>query len=116
MNWNQPGLKRWRWVGLGVVVLVAAALGLYRALGYGPLVANGTRMEGFCEGLRKDMSMAELKAAVEVQGYRASDLTDKKGPYLRIDDDSSGGHYHCVVRFKPDGGIGYVSFTAKAGT
>jgi len=114
MDWRKPGSKRWRWVGLAVVVLAATALGFYRARAYAPLVANGERMEGFCEGLRKDMTRAELKAVVDTQGYRSSDQSDKQGPFLRIDDDGSGGHYHCEVRFKPDGSLGVVSFTAEA--
>lgn len=107
------GFKRWRGA-VFVVAILASALVLYLALGYTPLVLGGRRMESFCEGLRKDMSHGELKAVVEAEGYRSSDQTDKKGPYLRIDADSSGGHYHCEVRFKPDGSIGYISFTAQA--
>jgi len=100
--------------GLAILGLLAAALLLYFAFGSAPLVVGGKHMEGFCEGLRKDMSQAELKAAVDAEGYRASDQADKKGPYLSIDDDSSGGHYHCEARFKPDGSLSVVSFTAEA--
>lgn len=114
MDGYKAGSKRLRWVGLAVIVLAVAALGLYRARAYAPLVANGEHMESFCEGLRKDMTRAELKAVVDTQGYRSSDQSDKQGPFLRIDDDSAGGHYHCEVRFKPDGNIGYIGFTAQA--
>lgn len=107
------GVKRWRKVAI-VLSVLAAGLMLYLALGYAPLVVRGVAMERFCEGLRKDMNRDELKSAVHAQGYRSSERTDRHGPFLRIDDDGAGGHYHCEVRFKSDGSIDYFYFTAKA--
>lgn len=118
-----PGelFRRWRW---GVVAMFGAAtlVVLYVTANnvitvtekLAPVALGGERMERFCEGLRQDLTHDELRALVDTQGYSSKDASDAKGTYLRIDDPTAPGSYHCEARFKPDGSLASVNFTAKA--
>lgn len=117
-----PGdsFRRWRWgiAGLfGVAALVVMSVAAKTVLSVtekvGPVALGGEHMEQFCEGLRQDISRDPLRKLVESEGYSSADASDAKGPYLRIEDPAQPGRYHCEARFKPDGSLASVNFTAK---
>lgn len=117
-----PGgsFRRWRWAvavvfgAATLVVLYVTAKNVVTATEkLAPVALGGEHMERFCEGLRQDLTHDELRALADTQGYSSEDASDPKGAYLRIDDPAAPGSYHCEARFKPDGSIASVNFTAK---
>ena len=106
------GALRWgRWLVVAFVV-AAALVVLTLTAQYAPLAVHARSMESFCEGTRDDLTEAELTALVQQQGYTATPGKDDKGAYLRIEDEASHGEYRCEARFKPDGHIQQMNFTA----
>lgn len=112
--------RRWRWALVavfGVAVLVVLCVTAKNVITVteklAPVALGGERMERFCEGLRQDLTHDQLRALVDTQGYSSKDASDAKGAYLRIDDPTAPGSYHCEARFKPDGTLASVNFTAK---
>ncbi len=113
--------RRWRWAVVAVfgvaalVVLYVTATNVISATEkLAPVALGGEHMERFCEGLREDLTHDKLRAMVDTQGYSSADASDAKGPFLRIEDPAAPGSYHCEARFKPDGTLASVNFTAKA--
>lgn len=111
-----PGavFSRWRWVVAGLYA-AAAAVVLAVTVQYAPLAVHGGYMEEFCRGLPDGVTEGEFQALADKEGYLAKAGSDDKGAYLRIDDDESRGHYYCEARFKPDGRIDSINFSARAG-
>lgn len=110
--------KRWRWLAAGLFTLALLAvlyLSLSVALRYGPTALSWKKMEGFCAGVREGVNREQLKTLAEQEGYVAAPGSDTKGPYLRIRDPDPTTHYTCEARFKPDGSIEKISFSAKSG-
>ena len=112
--------RRWRWPLVGAFAV--AALVVMYVIGntvisaterLAPVALGGERMEQFCAGMRGGITHDQLRALVENQGYTSADTQDAKGPYLRIQDPAAPGSYHCEARFKPDGSIASMNFTAK---
>ncbi|HEV7165878.1 MAG TPA: hypothetical protein VGO35_10855 [Gammaproteobacteria bacterium] len=107
------GLGHWRWLmagAFGVAALVVLSV-VVRAVA--PVVVGGEHMERFCEGMRSGITERELADLAGRQGYLADPGDDAKGHYLRIEDDASKGRYRCEARFKPDGAIATMNFTAN---
>ena len=106
--------KRWRWVMaivFGMTVLVVLSVTVHKVA---PLVVGAERMERFCEGMQGDVDQDKMRVIAGQEGYGVQSDSDAKGPYLRIQDDASGGHYFCEARFKKDGMLDTMNFTAKA--
>ena len=117
-----PGASfaRWRWAVVGgfgvaalVVLSVTARTVLSAASQIAPVALGGEHMEQFCAGMRQGITHDQLRTLVESQGYTSADTQDAKGAYLRIQDPAAPGSYHCEVRFKPDGSLASINFTAK---
>ncbi|HEY4127834.1 MAG TPA: hypothetical protein VGN70_07275 [Gammaproteobacteria bacterium] len=108
-------LRKGRWLVLGAVVLAGLVLAstLLRVV---PVAVHGRKMESFCAGMRDHISLPELKKLSEQEGYIATPGQDAKGAFLKItsDDPSNTLGYSCEARFKPDGEIANMSFTAGA--
>lgn len=104
--------NRWRWI-LAAVFCVATAVVMSVALRYGPAVLSWHKMESFCEGTRKDITREELQALVVQEGYAAVPGDDAQGSYLGVQDPDSKGRYSCQFRFKSDGSVDHIDFTAK---
>ena len=119
---SAPGetFRRWRWAVVGVFA-VAALVVLYVTVKnvvsvtekLGPVALGGEHMEQFCAGMRGGITHDQLRTLVEAQGYTSADAQDAKGPYLRIQDPAAPGSYHCEARFKSDGSIASMNFSAK---
>ena len=108
-------LRKGRWLVAGATaagVLVLAGTLLKVA----PVAVHGRKMESFCAGMRSHITSPELQALAEQQGYIATPGQDAKGAFLKIssDDSSNALGYSCEARFKPDGEIEKMSFTAGA--
>ena len=110
-----PGaaFSRWRWLVAGAYAAAAVAV-LAVTVQYAPLAVHGRHMEEFCRGLPEGITSPELAALAEREGYVATAGQDAKGAFLRIEDDASRGHYSCEARFKPDGRIDSINFSARA--
>jgi hypothetical protein len=114
--WLAPLLPRAKGAKLWVSTVVALA-GLCAltmaipAIQYAPVIAGAKQMEGFCAGLREDLNPKQLADLAATEGYKASDRTDKKGPFVRLDDPANPGKYRCEIRYK-DGKLDSVNFTA----
>jgi len=105
-------LLRWRWLIAGTFAIAAVAV-LAATLRFAPTAIRWKRMEGFCSGLAKDTTQKELADLAKQEGYLTSTGSDDKGPFLEITgDDSITSQYSCQARFKPDGTIDIISFTA----
>lgn len=114
-------LKRWRWplTALGVLAVVVASWAMLKAYApeverLAPLVLHAKQMEGFCEGLPAGLTRDQLTAMAEKQGYAAAPGHDDKGDLLKLTDPLDPGQYYCEARFKPDGTIAVMNFTANA--
>lgn len=103
--------NRWRWA-LAAVFCAALAAVMSVALRYGPVVLSWHKMETFCAGTRQDITREELQALTTEEGYASVPGSDAQGAYLRIQDADSK-RYSCVARFKPDGKISSINFSAK---
>lgn len=101
--------RRWLLAGL---LAVAAVVVLTMAVRIAPRVVRGRDMEKFCAGVPDGLDRKGLTEMAEQQGYIVTPGQDAKGDFLRLDDDRSGGNYICVARFKPDGKIESMNFTA----
>lgn len=103
------------WRRLGFATLFPAVLVVFYVAGqFGPLAVSSGKMERFCEGVRDGITAGELQALAEREGYVVRTGTDAQGPYLRIDAGDSPGAYYCEARFKQDGSIAVMHFTATA--
>jgi len=113
MNWQKLGKVRWLIGGVAVLAGVALAVGLVKVA---PAAVHGQKMESFCAGVRAHITRPELKALAEQQGYVATPGQDANGAFLKItsDDASNPLGYFCEARFKPDGEIEKMNFTAAA--
>lgn len=100
----------WGYLGIALVVLITAVL--YFGVHMGPAVVHGSHMEKFCAGVPDGLDRKGLTRMAEQEGYIVTPGQDSKGDFLRIDDDRSGGDYRCEARFKPDGRIDSMNFTA----
>ena len=108
-------MRKARW--LVVALVIAGALVLASALvKVAPIAVHGKKMETFCAGMRDHITLPALKMLAEQQGYIATPGKDAKGVFLKItsDDSSNALGYSCEARFKPDGEIANMSFTAGA--
>ena len=103
--------NRWR-LALAAAFCVALAAVMSVALRYGPVVLDWHKMESFCAGTREGISRDELQALAAQEGYVPVPGSDAQGAYLRIQDPDSK-RYSCVARFKPDGKISSINFSAK---
>jgi len=108
-------LRKARWLvaalaAAGALVLASA---LVRVV---PVALHGKKMEAFCAGMRDHISLPALKTLAEQQGYTATPGQDAKGVFLKItsDDSNNALGYFCEARFKPDGSIESMNFTAGA--
>lgn len=106
------GLGHWRWLMVGVFGAAALVVLSVAVQAVAPVVVGGEHMERFCEGVRPGITERELADIAGREGYLAHPGDDAKGHYLRIEDDASNGHYRCEARFKPDGDIAVINFTA----
>ena len=102
---------RWRWV-MAAAFCVAVAAFMSVALRYGPTVLSWHKMESFCAGTREGITREELQALAAEEGYTGVPDSDAQGAYLRIQDPDSKDR-SCVARFKPDGKIASINFSAK---
>ena len=111
----QQAFLRWRWM-LAALFVVAALVVLSAAVKVAPAVIHGRDMEAFCEGMNKDLDQKGLTTTVQQQGYIATQGSDAKGAFLKITSDEAGGSlsYSCQARFKPNGKLDSISFTAGA--
>lgn len=114
-------LKRWRWplTALGVLAVLVASWATVKtytlaAERLAPLVLHVKQMESFCEGLSAGLTRDQLTALAEKQGYVAAPGHDDKGDLLKLTDPLDPELYYCEARFKPDGTIAVMSFTAGA--
>jgi len=113
--------KRWRW-GLAGVFGAAALVVLYVTgenvvsvtAKLAPAALDWKHMEGFCAGTRSGINEKDLTALADQEGYAAQPGDDAKGHYLRIVAPGSTEHYRCEARFKPDGSIASMNFSANA--
>jgi hypothetical protein len=108
-------MRKARW--LVAASVIAAALVLASVLvKVAPVAVHGEEMESFCAGMRDHITLPELKTLAEQQGYIATPGQDAKGAFLKItsDDSSNTLGYSCEARFKPDGTISVMNFTAGA--
>lgn len=108
-------LRKGRWLvaalaAAGALMLIATLLQM------APAVMHGKAMESFCAGMREHVTLPELKAKAEQQGYVATLGQDEQGPFLKITggDPDEKLQYDCTARFKPDGSIESLSFKAGA--
>jgi hypothetical protein len=108
-------LRKGRWLVAAAGVAGALVLG-GTLLKVAPVAVHSQKMESFCAGMRDHITSSELKALAEQQGYIATPGQDAKGTFLKItsDDSSNVLGYSCEARFKPDGEISNMSFTAGA--
>jgi hypothetical protein len=113
----QGAMRRWRWV-VGVLVAIAAGVVLWVELQavapLAPVAIHGKQMEGFCEGLPDGLSRDQLAALADKQGYIAAPGHDDKGDLLKLTDPIYPKQYYCEARFKSDGTIARMNFTAGA--
>lgn len=113
-----PGtvFNRWRWLVAGLYVLAAIAV-LAVTVQYAPSAVRGAHMEEFCRGLPQGITSPELAVLAEREGYAATAGHDAKGVFLKITsgDPRNAFDYSCEARFKPDGRIDRINFTARAG-
>jgi hypothetical protein len=114
-------LKRWRWpmTAFGVLAVLVASWAMVKAYTpvaerYAPLVLHAKQMEGFCEGLPAGLTRDQLAAMADKQGYVATPGHDEKGDLLKLTDPLEPGQYDCTARFKPDGTVAVMNFTAGA--
>jgi hypothetical protein len=117
----EGALRRWRWLlaSLGVLAVLVASWTIFKVYApvaerYAPLVLHAKEMEGFCEGLPAGLTRDQLTAMADKQGYVAAPGHDEKGDLLKLTDPLSPGQYYCEARFKPNGEISNMSFTAGA--
>jgi hypothetical protein len=113
----QGVMKRLRWAVAALAVV--SALGVLWVIApavpkYAPLVLHAKAMEGFCEGLSAGLNRDQLTALAEKQGYSAAVGHDAKGDLLKLTDTLYPDKYYCEARFKPDGTIAQMNFTAGA--
>jgi hypothetical protein len=111
----QGAMRRLRWVV--AVLAVISALGVLWVIApavpkYAPLLLHAKEMEGFCEGLPTGRTREQLTAMADKQGYVAAPGHDDKGDLLKLTDPLNPGEYFCEARFKPDGTIAVMNFTA----
>jgi hypothetical protein len=108
-------LRKGRWLVAGAAIAGALVLG-GTLLKVAPVAVHGKKMASFCAGMRDHVTLPELKTLAEQQGYIATPGQDAKGRFLKItsDDASNTLGYSCEARFKPDGEIASMSFTAGA--
>ena len=109
----QGQFRRWRWLLVALFAVAAVAV-LSVVVQMAPTVIRGRKMEAFCQGVPGSLDQKGLTEMVQQQGYVVTPGSDKKGAYLRIDDDRSNGHYRCEARFKPDGKLESMNFTGGA--
>ena len=95
----------------GLLAVTAVAV-LTIAVRVAPGVMHGRDMEKFCTGVPDGLDRKGFTEMAEQQGYIVTPGQDAKGDFLRVDDDRSGGNYICFARFKPDGKIESMNFTA----
>lgn len=100
-----------RWLLAGLFALVAAVV-LIVAVRVVPGLMHGRDMEKFCTSVPEGLDRKGFTEMAEQQGYTVTPGHDAKGDFLRVDDDRSGGNYICFARFKPDGKIDSMNFTA----
>jgi hypothetical protein len=100
------------WRNLSIALAILIVVVLYMGMRMGPAVLHGSHMEKFCAGVPEGLDREGLTQMAEQEGYLVTPGHDAKGDLLRIDDDRSGGHYRCEARFKPDGKIDSMNFTA----
>lgn len=112
-------LRRWRWplTGLGVLAVLVGSWAMVQAYTpvaerLAPLVLHAKQMEGFCAGLSAGLTRDQLTALAEKQGYVAAPGHDAKGDLLKLTDPLYPEQYYCQARFKPDGTIAEMNFTA----
>lgn len=87
------------------VIIGALLLGLAYLLW--PFVVGGKQMQHFCQSLRIDTPLAELRQASGQQGYRLTLLQDGNGI---IHDSRSFGRFTCQVRIS-DGKLAAARYT-----
>ena len=100
-----------RWTLVGVVAVVAAVL-LFLVVRLAPGIVHGRDMEKFCTSVPDGLDRKGLTQMAEQEGYIVTPGQDAQSDFLRIDDDRSGGDYRCQARFKPDGRIDSMNFSA----
>jgi hypothetical protein len=112
-------LRRWRWplIVLGVLAVLVASWAMVKAYTpaaerLAPLILHAKQMEGFCTGLPSGIDRGQLTAMAQRQGYVAAPGHDDKGDLLKLTDPLYPGQYYCRARFKPDGTIAEMNFTA----
>jgi hypothetical protein len=108
-------MKQLRWVV--AVLAVISALGVMWVMvpvasKYAPLVVHAKQMESYCEGLPSGLDRAQLTAMSLRQGYLVAPGHDDKGDFLKLTDDAYRGEFYCQARFKSDGIISVMRFTA----
>jgi hypothetical protein len=115
----EGALKRWRWplFALGVLAVLVALWVTVKAYTpvverLAPLVLHAKQMEGFCTGLPGGIGRGQLTDMAQRQGYVAAPGHDDKGDLLKLTDPLYPGQYYCRARFKPDGTIAEMNFTA----
>lgn len=113
----EGAMKQLRWVV--AILSVLSALGVLWVIApvvpkYAPLVLHAKQMEGFCEGLPAGLNRDRLTALADKQGYVAAPGHDEKGDLLKLTDPLEPGQYDCTARFKLDGTINVMNFTAGA--
>lgn len=108
-------LRKARWL-VAALVIVGALILASALVKVAPIAVHGKKMESFCAGMRMSITEPELKTLAEKQGYIATPGQDAKGAFLKITSDDSNNvlGYSCEARFKPDGSISNISFTAGA--
>ena len=111
----QGRLRLWRWALAGLFA-VATVVVLSAVVRIAPGVIHSRKMEAFCEGLPGSLDQKGLTDMVQQQGYIGTPGKDEKGAFLKITADDSAGRlsYSCEARFKPDGSLASVNFTAGA--
>ena len=112
-------LRCWRWplTVLGVLAILVASWAMVKAYTpvaerLAPLVLHARQMEGFCEGVSAGLTRDQLSTLADKQGYVSALRHDDKGDFLELTDPLYPGKYYCQARFKPDGTIALMSFTA----
>lgn len=112
---SQRRFRLWRWLLAGLFA-VATVVVLSAVVRMAPGVIHSRKMEAFCEGLPGSLDQKGLTDMVQQQGYIATPGKDEKGAFLKITSDDPAGtlSYACEARFKPDGSLASVNFTAGA--
>ena len=117
----EGALKRWRWplTVFGVLAVLVAAWIMVKAYTpmaerLAPMVLHAKQMESFCVGLTPGLTRDQLSALAGKQGYTAAPGHDDKGDLLKLTDPLYPAQYYCTARFKPDGTIAEMNFTAGA--